>query len=72
MQSLKDFFDALEQGMDNFGAFLDKALSQLKLKLNTKSHSKEGNSVIDTLNTTLDNVTFKVEQVAQGIREQAT
>jgi hypothetical protein len=27
--------------------------------------------VIDTLNTTLDNVTFKVEQIVLGIREQS-
>jgi hypothetical protein len=71
MQSLKEFFDSVQQGMENFTSFLEKSLGQLKLKMNTKSHSRDGINVIDTLNTTLDNVTFKVEQIVQGIREQS-
>ena len=50
--------------MENFAAFTDKAVKQFRFNLATKTQTKTGTNVIDTLNTTVDNVTYKVELIA--------
>jgi hypothetical protein len=55
--------------MENLSIVVVSSLKQLTHTL--KMPTKEGKTFTDTLYATIDNVSFKVELTAQGIREQA-
>jgi hypothetical protein len=69
MKSLLGFFEAMHSGMENLSTVVVSSLKKLTHTL--KMPTKEGKTFTDTLYATMDNVSFKVELTAQGIREQA-
>ena len=68
MQSLLSFLGALQLGIEAFSSSLDKALKTFKQSMSTRMTTTEGKVLVSTLDTTIDNVLFKTEEIVQGLR----